>query len=134
MMSYPVICKIRDVAEKIVEANEPFYSADFLKILPDELLETGLNHDNVLDAEREIIASRHEKEWEFFGGRDERMNMPGYLKEGIKYIISDPDEWGDLSEDQLRIVKEILFLYALSDTVVQIFFLNPWIPNGISEA
>jgi hypothetical protein len=128
-----VICKIREVAERVVASYMPYYSPEFLQAIPDELLERDLTFDNITEAERQIGLVRFEKEWELIGGREGRTRMPGYLKEWIKQTISDPDETETLPADQQQKVKEILFLYALADTVIQILYPCRAMPNNISS-
>jgi len=132
-MSSRILCKVREVAEKVVASSEPYYSPVILQIIPDELLEFGLTFDNISFAKRQIDALRFEKEWELIGGREGRTKMPGYLKEWIKQTISDPDETRTLPADQQQKVKEILFLYAVADVVIQILYPSSAMPNNISS-
>ncbi|OFY37452.1 MAG: hypothetical protein A2Z69_03395 [Bacteroidetes bacterium RBG_13_44_24] len=119
-MSDKILCKVRKVAERIVDINQPYYSSDLLQLIPEELLEFSLTDNNLYEAEVLIDKIRFQKETELMKmlGIPAGMELPPKVAEMLNHLINYKEKTEALPPEQQQKVREIKFLFNVAATVI----------------
>lgn len=121
-MNGQVLCNVRKVAQRVVDASPSYYSSDLLALIPEEILEYGLIDNNLYVAEEMLDEIRFRKETELLRMRgisaDSEKHLPVSASKELRRIINQREETEALSVDQQQKVKEIKFLFNVAATVI----------------
>ncbi len=121
-MNDQVLCNVRKVAQRVVDASPSYYSSELLALIPEEILEYGLTDTNLYTAEAMLDELRFRKETELLRMRgisaDRENFCPVSVAEILRRIINKKEETEALPVDQQQKVKEIQFLFNVAATVI----------------
>jgi hypothetical protein len=119
-MGDKVLCKVRKVAERVVDVNQPYYYPELIQLIPEEILEIGLTDNNLCETGIAIDKIRFQKERELLKmlGIPAGMKLPRKVADMLSHIINYKEQTEALPPDQQQKVKEIKFLSNVAQTVI----------------
>ncbi len=105
--------KVNEIARRIAKKNHPFYTKDFVQLIPKDILDKRLTEENLAETMQQIDAIRFKKEEEL-----SLMSGVGVTEQELEDIINNEERFDKLNPDQQKKVKEVKFLFNVAATVV----------------
>lgn len=107
---------VREIAERIVKINSPYYTKDLLGLVPEELLNKKLTDENFDEIIRQVDAIRLVKTNEL-RSKIKTIKADKEVIETILEVILNYSNLSTLPEDFDKRGKEIKFLFNVAATI-----------------
>ncbi len=105
---------VREIAERIVKINTPYYTKDLLELIPAELLNKKLTDENLDETMRQVDAIRFKKEDEL----KSKIKTNKKVIETVLYVIINYSNVSTLPEELEKKRREIKFLFNVAATII----------------